>query len=92
MTAFTALCINIQAGVATKQGRNNDFGLDTYAVLRGLRGEKNEISCAHGADLRDNCFNIGGLAFWHGIGRMDRKDQFEAEATAAVNQAEYFGL
>jgi hypothetical protein len=54
--------------------------------------KKIEISCANGQDLRDNGFNIGGLAFWHGIGRMDRKDQFEAEAAAAVSQAEYFSL
>jgi hypothetical protein len=39
-------------------------------------------------DLRDNDFNIGGLAIWDGIGRMDRKHQFETEATAAVSQAE----
>jgi hypothetical protein len=70
MTASTALCINIQAGVATKQGRNNDFGLDIDAVLRRLREGKIEISCANGADLRDNDFNIGGLAFWDGIGQM----------------------
>jgi hypothetical protein len=57
-----------------------------------LRGEKIEISCAHGADLRDNHFNIGGHAIWDGIGRMDRKDQFEAEATAAVSEVEYFAL
>jgi hypothetical protein len=35
--------------------------------------------------LRDNDSNLGGLAIWHGIGRMDRKDQFEAEAIAAVS-------
>jgi hypothetical protein len=57
-----------------------------------LRGEKNEISCANCADLRDNNFNIGGLAIWDGIGRMDRKHQFEAEAIAAVSEPEYFAL
>ena len=57
-----------------------------------LRGEKIEISCANDAELRDNDFNIGGQAIWHGIGQMDRKDQFEAEAIAAVSQAEYFAL
>jgi hypothetical protein len=44
-----------------------------------LRGEEIEISCTNGADLRDNGFNIGGLAIWDGIGRMDRKHQFEAD-------------
>jgi hypothetical protein len=53
-----------------------------------LRGEKTEISCAKVADLRDNDFNIGGLAIWDGIGRMDRQDPFEAEATAAVSGPE----
>jgi hypothetical protein len=57
-----------------------------------LRGEKNEISCANGAELRDNNFNIGGHAIWDGIGRMDRKHHFEAEATAAVSGPEYFAL
>jgi hypothetical protein len=57
-----------------------------------LRGEKNEISCTNGADLRDNGFNFGGLAIWHGIGRMDGKDQFEAEAIAAVSGSEYCSL
>jgi hypothetical protein len=42
--------------------------------------------------LRDNGFNIGGLGFWDGIGQMDGKDQFDAEAIAAVSQAEYFAL
>ena len=55
-------------------------------------GEKNEISCANGAELRDNDFNLGGLAIWDGIGRMDGKDQFEAEAIAAVSEPEYFAL
>jgi hypothetical protein len=31
-----------------------------------LRGEKIEINCANGGELRDNDFNLGGLAFWHG--------------------------
>jgi hypothetical protein len=57
-----------------------------------LRGEKIEFSCAHGLELRDNCFNIGGHAICHGIERMDRQDQFEAEATAAVSGPEYFSL
>jgi hypothetical protein len=57
-----------------------------------LRGELNEISCANDADLRDNGFNIGGLAIWDGIGQMDRKHQFEAEATSAVSRPEYFSL
>ena len=57
-----------------------------------LRGEKIEISCANDVELRDNYFNIGGLAIWDGIGQMDGKDQFEAEAIAAVSQAEYFAL
>jgi hypothetical protein len=57
-----------------------------------LRGEKIEISCANGGELRDNDFNFGGLAIWDGIGRMDGNDQFEAEAIAAVSQAEYFAL
>ena len=57
-----------------------------------LRGEKIEISCANGAELRDNNFNIGGHAIWDGIGRMDGQDQFEAEAIAAVSQAEYCSL
>jgi hypothetical protein len=50
-----------------------------------LRGEKNEISCANGGELRDNDFNPGGLAIWDGIRQMDGNDQFEAEATAAVS-------
>jgi hypothetical protein len=53
-----------------------------------LRGEKNEISCAKDAELRDNYFNFGGLAIWDGTGRMNRNDPFEAEASAAVSQAE----
>jgi hypothetical protein len=57
-----------------------------------LRREKNEISCANGAELRDNHFNPGGLTIWHGIGRMDRKLQFEAEAIAAVSGPGYFAL
>jgi hypothetical protein len=57
-----------------------------------LRGKNIEISCVNGADLRDNGFNIGGLAIWDGTGRMDRNDQFEAEAIAAVSQAEHFSL
>jgi hypothetical protein len=57
-----------------------------------LRGEKSEISCANSGILRDNDFNIGGLAIWDGIGRMDRKHQFEAEASAAVSGPEYFDL
>jgi hypothetical protein len=57
-----------------------------------LRGEKYEISCANGAELRDNNFNIGGHAIWNGIGQMDRKHQFEAEAIAAVSGPEYFAL
>jgi hypothetical protein len=57
-----------------------------------LRGEKIEISCANGGDLRDNHFNIGGHAIWDGIGRMDGKDQFEAEASVAVSGPEYFAL
>jgi hypothetical protein len=61
-------------------------------IAEVLRGEKNEISCADGGELRDNDFNPGGLAIWHGIGRMDGNDQFEAEAIAAVSQAEYFAL
>jgi hypothetical protein len=46
--------------------------------------KKTKISCAKVAELRDNDFNIGGHAIWDGIGRMDRYDQFEAEAIAAV--------
>jgi hypothetical protein len=61
-------------------------------IAFGLRGEKIEISCANGAELRDNYLNIGGLAFWDGIERMDRNDQFEAEAIAAVSKPEYFAL
>jgi hypothetical protein len=57
-----------------------------------LRGEKNKISCAKDAELRDNNFNIGGLAIWDGIGRMHGNDQFETVATAAVSQTEYFAL
>jgi hypothetical protein len=38
--------------------------------------------------LRDNVFNPGGLAIWDGIGQMDGKDQFEAEAIAAVSGPE----
>jgi hypothetical protein len=57
-----------------------------------LRGEKTEISCANGRGLRDNDFNPGGLAFWDGIGQMNRNDPIEAEAIAAVSQAEYFAL
>jgi len=57
-----------------------------------LRGEKNEISCANGADLRDNDFNPGGLAIWHEIARMDRNDHIEAEAIQAVSQPEYFSF
>ena len=52
----------------------------------------NEISCTNGEDLRDNNFNNGGLAIWDGIERMDRKDQFEAEAIAAVSGPGYFAL
>jgi hypothetical protein len=33
-----------------------------------LRGEKNEISCAKGGELRDNYFNIGGHSFGVGQG------------------------
>jgi hypothetical protein len=36
-------------------------------------------------ELRDNDFNIGGLAIWDRIGQMDRDDQFEAEAIAAIS-------
>jgi hypothetical protein len=75
-----------------KAGRNNHFGLDIYAVLCWLHGEKNEITCANGKELRDNGFNPGGLAIWDGIGQMDRNDQFEAEAIAAVSGPEYFAL
>jgi hypothetical protein len=57
-----------------------------------LRGEKIEISCANGTDLRDNGFNPGGLAIWDGIGQMDGNDQCEAEAIAAVSGPEYFSL
>jgi hypothetical protein len=57
-----------------------------------LTRKKNEISCAKDADLRDNGFNIGGLAIWDGIERMDRNDQFDAEANEAVSQPEYFSL
>jgi hypothetical protein len=42
--------------------------------------EKNEISCAKDADLCDNDFNIGGLAIWEGIGRMNGNDQCEADS------------
>jgi hypothetical protein len=55
-------------------------------------GRKNKISCAKDEDLRDNYLNIGGLAIWDGIERMDRKHQFEAEAIPAVRQPEYFSL
>jgi hypothetical protein len=55
-------------------------------------GRKNEISCANGGELRDNGFNIGGLAIWDGIERMDGKHQFEAEAIAAVSEPGYFAL
>jgi hypothetical protein len=55
-------------------------------------GRKNEISCAIHEEMRDNGFNIGGLAFWDGIELMDRKDQFEAEAIAAVSGPGYFSL
>jgi hypothetical protein len=34
-----------------------------------LRGEKNEISCANGAELRDNGFDPGGLGFGMGSGK-----------------------
>jgi hypothetical protein len=54
-----------------------------------LGGELTEISCATVTDLRDNNFNFGGLAIWDGIGQMARKDHIEAEAIAAVSQAEY---
>jgi hypothetical protein len=54
-----------------------------------LAGRKKEISCANGKDLRDNYFNIGGLAIWDRIGRMDRNDQFKAESIQAVSQPEY---
>jgi hypothetical protein len=69
----------------------------TSAPLGGIiafrYGEKkNEISRAKGVELRDNGFNPGGLAIWDGIGQMDRKHQFEAEATAAVSGPEYFAL
>jgi hypothetical protein len=74
------------------QGRNNDFGLDICAVLCRLRGELIEISCAYGKELRDNIFNLCGLAIWHGIGQMDRNDPIEAESTAAVSQPEYSSL
>jgi hypothetical protein len=57
-----------------------------------LRGDKIEISCAKGVELRDNNFNIGGHAIWDGIGRMDGRHQFEAEAIAAVSGPEYFAL
>jgi hypothetical protein len=48
-------------------------------IASRLREEKIEISCANAAELRDNGFNIGGLAIWHGIGQMDGKDQLEAD-------------
>jgi len=57
-----------------------------------LRGEKNEISCANGSELRDNDSNPGGLAIWHGTGRMNRNDQFEAEAMEAVSERDHFSL
>jgi hypothetical protein len=57
-----------------------------------LRGDKTEISCANGLELRDNNFNLGGLAIWDGIGRMDGNDQYEAEATAAVSGPAYFAI
>jgi hypothetical protein len=41
-----------------------------------LQGEKIEIICANGANLRDNNFNIGGLAIWVGSGQMDRNYQY----------------
>jgi hypothetical protein len=65
-------------------------GRDDRIYLAGR--EKIENSCANEAKLRDNYFNIGGLAFWDGVGRMDGKDQFEAEATESVSQPEYFAL
>jgi hypothetical protein len=56
-----------------------DIGSAGRMIAFTLRGEEIEISCAKVADLRDNGFNIGGLAIWDGIGRMDRQDQFEAD-------------
>jgi hypothetical protein len=44
-----------------------------------LRREKTVISCANGKGLRDNNFNLGGLAIWDGIGQMDGNDQFETD-------------
>jgi hypothetical protein len=57
-----------------------------------LRGEKIKIICANCRELRDNDFNIGGLAIWDGIERMDGNAQFEADAIAAIRGPEYFAL
>jgi hypothetical protein len=45
-----------------------------------LRGEKNEISCSKGADLRDNDFNIGGLVIRDGVGRNGWQNDFDVES------------
>jgi hypothetical protein len=55
-------------------------------------GRENRNFLGKGRVLRDNDFNPGGLAIWHGIGQMHRYDPFEAEAIAAVSQAGYFAL
>ena len=62
------------------------------AAACGRLWKNRNFLCKRQAELSDDDFNPGGLAIRHGIGPMDGKDQFEAEATAAVSQAGYFTL
>jgi hypothetical protein len=71
-----------QAGTCSPPGRHDRI----Y-----LAGRK-KIFCANGAELRDNDFNLGGLAIWDGTGRMDRQHRFEAEAIVAVSEPDYFSF